>query len=1018
MSMMRLMRPIAVARWFRVACLVLACFAGFVVSSCVTFGAADAKADIAAASLGGDGPSSAELSDDGQDYGWLYRKGDYWYKIGTSSDDPNNILFVKYDSRVYDKESYDAGVYKTESRGLGEWLYSGGTICYQVGEQVCLDAIVRGEKKQSTTVGSWVENDEKPGTMHVASNQIKAKDITHVVFDKSVKARFHAKGVQADYDYTVDDPERIWFLNGLFDGCSNLEDIKGLEYFYTDETAAMPRMFAGCTKLEELDLTAFNTEACSDFTDMFEGCSSLITLKLGDGWTQANMGTWVSCNGEVVEGAPATFPVDMYCESGPNAGSYQAGCVIPDGAGVYIASGHIYVRSAAVELLPQSGDGQAVQVATENGALPAFEYTGSAVKPAIELSVDGEQLSEGRDYTVVFEDNVEDGRAQAVITGCGDCFGCLIVPFDIVDTGAYALLYEDGCLVLKAGHGLLDKSVISSSKPLASSMRWFDSHDADPGAQVPWADVADKVTSIFVDKSFVRFKPVTAQKWFAGFTALADVEGLEHIDTSAMASARGMFEGCTSLATAHLERFDSSNLADLGGFFAGCTSLADAKFADGGLAGAVVLSDFFAGCTSLASIDLSSADLRSVEALDGLFRGCTSLLNVDMSVMNASNAQDLSGMFEGCSSLVSVKLQGTSVPKARNFARFLKGCSSLRAADFSGIGAPCVEDLTGFVDGCMLLTSLNLGDIDASGAAGLAGLAADCPQLEELKMGQGWCNARGTLMPLALAQRAYRTQPTYDIIDAGAALPDGVGEYRLSTVAIQLATVVMDSPTYEFTGRAITPKIAVKLGDVVLREGADYTIDYANNVHVGTASATVTGKGAFVGGLVVPFAITERVTRVGDRIVYTKGKVTYTLEVTSVRKSGDKVTGVEVAIVDVRVKSRKVKTLSLPVQCTVGGVSATVTEVGSKLTGVFRNVRTVIIGPNVVVIGARAFAKAKKVKKLIVQSARLKKVKNCLKGSKVKRVETRVYLSDSQRKKYKKMFTKKAGKKGVTFIYG
>lgn len=119
----------------------------------------------------------------------------------------------------------------------------------------------------------------------------------------------------------------------------------------------------------------------------------------------------------------------------------------------------------------------------------------------------------------------------------------------------------------------------------------------------------------------------------------------------------------------------------------------------------------------------------------------------------------------------------------------------------------------------------------------------------------------------------------------------------------------------------------------------------------------------------------------------------------------------------VEVFSKNTSTLTLPNQCTVGGVHVDVTEVDAKLAGKFRNVTCVVVGPKVVKIGAKAFAKAKKVKKLKVKSARLSKVTNCLKGSKVKNVSVRVKLTKKRQKIYKKWFTKKAGKKGVSYNY-
>ena len=251
----------------------------------------------------------------------------------------------------------------------------------------------------------------------------------------------------------------------------------------------------------------------------------------------------------------------------------------------------------------------------------------------------------------------------------------------------------------------------------------------------------------------------------------------------------------------------------------------------------------------------------------------------------------------------------------------------------------------------------------------------------------------------------------------GTALPAGAAEYRFGDIAMQSASVVMEAPSFTCTGKAICPKLEVRLGEAVLKAGTDYTVTYSNNVLPGTARAVILGKGLFTGGLVVPFTIKAAVTKVGDRLTYRTGKATYVLEVTKVKRRNGVVTAAATRIVSVTVQSSSVKTLALPSECTVGGVKVTVSAVGSKLKGRFRNVTCVVVGAKVTKIGARAFAKAPKVRKLKVRSARLTSVKNCLAGSNVANVVTDVRLSNAKRLKYQKWFVKGAGKSGVRFVY-
>ena len=70
----------------------------------------------------------------------------------------------------------------------------------------------------------------------------------------------------------------------------------------------------------------------------------------------------------------------------------------------------------------------------------------------------------------------------------------------------------------------------------------------------------------------------------------------------------------------------------------------------------------------------------------------------------------------------------------------------------------------------------------------------------------------------------------------------------------------------KYTGNAITQTITVKDNDQnrTLVEGTDYTVSYANNVNLGTATVTVTGKGNFNGSKSATFTI------LGDTITINK----------------------------------------------------------------------------------------------------------------------------------------------------
>lgn len=61
-----------------------------------------------------------------------------------------------------------------------------------------------------------------------------------------------------------------------------------------------------------------------------------------------------------------------------------------------------------------------------------------------------------------------------------------------------------------------------------------------------------------------------------------------------------------------------------------------------------------------------------------------------------------------------------------------------------------------------------------------------------------------------------------------------------------------------YTGEPLTPKPTLTYGGRTLVEGTDYTLAYSNNVKLGTATITITGKGNFEGTTTTTFEIVRK----------------------------------------------------------------------------------------------------------------------------------------------------------------
>lgn len=82
--------------------------------------------------------------------------------------------------------------------------------------------------------------------------------------------------------------------------------------------------------------------------------------------------------------------------------------------------------------------------------------------------------------------------------------------------------------------------------------------------------------------------------------------------------------------------------------------------------------------------------------------------------------------------------------------------------------------------------------------------------------------------------------------------------FTIAPADLSAATVTVKNPSYTWNGAALTPLPTVLLGEKKLKAERDYTVSYKDNVALGTATVTVTGKGNYTGSQTATFTVTPR----------------------------------------------------------------------------------------------------------------------------------------------------------------
>lgn len=132
-------------------------------------------------------------------------------------------------------------------------------------------------------------------------------------------------------------------------------------------------------------------------------------------------------------------------------------------------------------------------------------------------------------------------------------------------------------------------------------------------------------TKAVFDSSFASARPTSTNSWFIGCNNLAEIEGLENLNTSKVTDMKCMFAGCTSLTTLDLYHFNTKKVTNMSEMFNICSSLKTIYVGDGWSTSSLTNNNsFFNGCTSLVGGAGTTYDANHVDKTYAHIDGGTS----------------------------------------------------------------------------------------------------------------------------------------------------------------------------------------------------------------------------------------------------------------------------------------------------------------------------------------------------------------------------------------------------------
>lgn len=337
---------------------------------------------------------------------------------------------------------------------------------------------------------------------------------------------------------------------------------------------------------------------------------------------------------------------------------------------------------------------------------------------------------------------------------------------------------------------MVDEKGLLTIEPLNGSSGSFGTRDGFRDQYCPWSEFKDQITSVVFHGRIVLKECM--DDMFRDYRQLRSID-FGSIDTSAVSSMNGLFEGCSSLESVDLSAFDTRRISSYGfSFFDGCTSLV--KITLGKL---MTFSDPQA--RSLINFPNNSKTGRWVSSADGMayenngaplgiaatytpqdpsaiknnWNQCGSCLwklddagclNIKPQCGNkgvlgsgfsdilqnpetyawlrlrnqirrveisdgVSTGAGANNLFNGCSNLTSINIEALDTSNANDMSYMFQGCSSLVSLDLSKFDTSHVTRMDYMFEGCSSLKNLSLSSFDARSVTSMGGMFSDCGSL-------------------------------------------------------------------------------------------------------------------------------------------------------------------------------------------------------------------------------------------------------------------------------------------------
>ena len=524
-----------------------------------------------------------------------------------------------------------------------------------------------------------------------------------------------------------------------------------------------------------------------------------------------------------------------------------------------------------------------------------FVYDGTAKTPAVTVKDGSAVLTEGTDYTLAYESNVNAGTAKVTVTGQGNYSGTKEATFTIEKATLSSMTIDPATLTyngqaqtvsvtgVKAGEldvPATDYSVSGNTQTAAgeytvtvtatgsnfqgeltkqytiaaASAATLDvtlgtaTYTYDGTAKTPAVTVKDGTVVLTEGTDYM----VAYENNVNAGTATVTVTGQGNYTgekTATFTIAKAQLTAVT-LSQTSLTYTGSEQTVAVSSVKAGDLDVSADNYDVSGntqtAAGTYTVtvtakaeSNYAGSATAQWTITQAAASVTAPTAKTGL-------------VYNATAQQLVNeGSAEGATMLYS--LDGTTyseaVPTATNAGTYTVYYKATGDANHSDVAAASIE--VTIAKAALTIATLSQSSLTYNGAEQTVSVSS--VKAGELDVPAADYDVTGNKATNVGTYTATVTAKATSVNFTGTA----TAQWSITAAGTATFTLTLDPTTFVYDGTAKTPAVTVKDGSVVLTEGTDYTVAYQNNVNAGTAKVIATGMGNYSGTKEATFTIAK-----------------------------------------------------------------------------------------------------------------------------------------------------------------